>query len=115
MFDIINNNNYILYSVYILIFLRYSIFKLLLSLYVPLLLFSIHFVVLCILAGEKLVRKKEVIFGLRATTATNAACIEPLIPCVTFILATIFGFEQTKWDRTFYLRVFGVMMAFEQC
>jgi hypothetical protein len=56
MFDIINNNNYILYSVYILIFLRYSIFKLLLSLYVPLLLFSIHFVVLCILAGEKLVK-----------------------------------------------------------
>jgi drug/metabolite transporter (DMT)-like permease len=51
------------------------------------------------------------IFGLRATTATNAACIEPLIPCVTFILATIFGFEQTKWDRTFYLRVFGVMVG----
>ena len=51
------------------------------------------------------------IFGLRATTATNAACIEPLIPCVTFVMALVFGLERTKWDKTFMLRIFGVIIG----
>lgn len=51
------------------------------------------------------------IYGLRATTATNAACIEPLIPCIVFILATMFKMEPATWSRTFLLRVFGVIVG----
>ncbi len=51
------------------------------------------------------------IYGLRATTATNAACIEPLIPCVTFVLAAVFRMEPAKCTRTFLLRICGVIVG----
>ena len=51
------------------------------------------------------------IFGLRATTATNAACIEPLIPCITFVLAALTGFEKTTCNQTFLLRICGVIVG----
>jgi drug/metabolite transporter (DMT)-like permease len=51
------------------------------------------------------------IFGLRATTATNAACIEPLIPCITFVLAALTGFEKSTCNKTFCLRIFGVVVG----
>jgi drug/metabolite transporter (DMT)-like permease len=51
------------------------------------------------------------IFGLRATTATNAACIEPLIPCITFVLAAVTGFEKSTCSKTFLLRICGVIVG----
>jgi drug/metabolite transporter (DMT)-like permease len=51
------------------------------------------------------------IYGLRATTATNAACIEPLIPCVVFVLATVFKMEPASCSRKFLFRIFGVVVG----
>ena len=51
------------------------------------------------------------IFGLRATTATNASCIEPFIPCITFVLAAMTGLEKTTYDQKFCVRILGVVVG----
>lgn len=51
------------------------------------------------------------IYGLRATTATNAACLEPLIPCITFALASFSGLERSTCSAIFLFRVFGVVIG----
>ena len=48
------------------------------------------------------------IYGLRATTATSAACLEPLIPCVVFIMAICYGSERCLNTKNFYLKLGGV-------
>ena len=48
------------------------------------------------------------LYGLRATTATNAACITPFAPCLTFVLAVLCKYEPNK---SFLLRVFGVTIG----
>ena len=51
------------------------------------------------------------IYGLRATTATSAACLEPLIPCVVFVMALCFGFETVINSCNFYLKILGVILG----
>lgn len=51
------------------------------------------------------------LYGLRATTATNAACITPFAPCLTFALAVLFKYEPIKYNLFFLLRVFGVIIG----
>eukprot|EP00944_MAST-04C_sp_MAST-4C-sp1_P000258 g258.t1 len=51
------------------------------------------------------------IYGLRATTATSAACLEPLIPCVVFVMALCFGFESVINSWNFYLKILGVILG----
>lgn len=51
------------------------------------------------------------IYGLRATTATNAACLEPLIPCIVFLLAAVSGLERARCTWTFGFRVCGCVLG----
>lgn len=51
------------------------------------------------------------LYGLRATTATNAACITPFAPCLTFVLAVLCRYEPIQYNRGFLLRVVGVVIG----
>lgn len=51
------------------------------------------------------------LYGLRATTATNAACITPFAPCLTFVLAVLCKYEPVKCNIPFALRVLGVIIG----
>ena len=51
------------------------------------------------------------LYGLRATTATNAACITPFAPCLTFVLAVLCKYEPIRYNKSFLLRVFGVTIG----
>jgi len=51
------------------------------------------------------------LYGLRATTATNAACITPFAPCLTFVMAVLFKYEALECTTFFLLRVIGVVLG----
>jgi|EP00505_MAST-04D_sp_SCG-Rhode-Island_P003253 drug/metabolite transporter (DMT)-like permease len=51
------------------------------------------------------------IYGLRATTATTAACLEPLIPCVVFALALVHGKEKCESSRNFFFKMLGLLIG----
>jgi len=51
------------------------------------------------------------LYGLRATTATNAACITPFVPCLTFVISVVFKYEAVEYTFYFLLRILGVILG----